>query len=224
MAANYNGLTRNTWSGTWSPSGNHPIVLNNEIRGGIHFVSGASGDHLTDIAGQRLEEGMMVYVKNSYSNITGDKFYIYKLRDGESRNTSTGAMPNAAENWSQFTATAEYSGGSVFANITTSEIDTADSTAITIIPDVVMQASLQVDTEISSRELTVSETIRAGAIVADGSRLTNIFPDQTNNRDRYLTTTGTALSWRELPGAFGLEIDGGSAVTELGFVIDGGDA
>lgn len=224
MSANYNGLTRNTWSGTWSPSGNHPIALNNEIRGGIHFVSGALGDQLTDIVGQRLEEGMMVYVKNSYSNITGDKFYIYKLRDGESRNSSTGAMPNTVQNWSQLTATAEYSGGSVFSNIITSEIDTVDSTAITIIPDVVMQASLQVDTEISSRELTVSETIRAGAIVADGSRLTNIFPDQTNNRDRYLTTTGTILSWRELPGAFGLEIDGGSAVTELGFVIDGGDA
>lgn len=224
MAANYNGLTRNTWSGTWSPSGDHPIAVNNEIRGGIHFVSGAAGDQLTDITGQRLEEGMMVYVKNSYSSITGDKFYIYKLRDGESRNTSTGAMPNAAENWSQLTATAEYSGGTVFANITTSEIDTADSTAITIIPDVLMRASLQVETEIRSREITVSETITAGQIIADGSRLTNIFPDQTNNRDRYLTTTGTDLRWRELPGAFGLEIDAGNAATESQYVIDGGAA
>ena len=34
---NYNGLTRNQWPGTFSPSSNHPIVLDTEIRGGLRY-------------------------------------------------------------------------------------------------------------------------------------------------------------------------------------------
>ena len=73
--ANYDGLTRNAWTGTWSPSGDHPIVLDTEIRGGLRHVSGDLGDQLTDISGQRLQEGMLVYVKNTYGSVTGDTFY-----------------------------------------------------------------------------------------------------------------------------------------------------
>ena len=101
--ANYDGLTRNAWTGTWSPSGDHPIVLDTEIRGGLRHVSGDSGDQLTDISGQRLQEGMLVYVKNTYGSVTGNKFYQYSLLTGESRNTSTGEMPNAAGNWTEVT-------------------------------------------------------------------------------------------------------------------------
>ena len=101
--ANYDGLTRNAWSGTWSPSGDHPIVLDTEIRGGLRHVSGDSGDQLTDISGQRLQEGMLVYVKNTYGSVTGDTFYQYSLLSGESRDTSTGEMPNAAGNWTEVT-------------------------------------------------------------------------------------------------------------------------
>ena len=100
---NYDGLTRNTWTGTWSPSGDHPIVLDTEIRGSLRYVSGDAGDQLTDIQGQRLQEGMLVYVKNTYGSVTGEKYYSYSLLSGESRNASTGDMPNAAGNWSEVT-------------------------------------------------------------------------------------------------------------------------
>lgn len=99
MATIYNGLTRNIWSGTWSPSGEHPIVLSNEVRGGLQHVSGDIGDRLTDISGQRLQEGMLVYVKNAYDNISGDTFYQYILGSGEVRDISTGAVPNNPSNW-----------------------------------------------------------------------------------------------------------------------------
>jgi hypothetical protein len=101
--ADYNGLTRNAWTGTWSPSGDHPIVLDTEIRGGLRYVSGDAGDQLTDITGQRLQEGMLVYVKNTYGSVDGGKFYQYSLLSGESRNLSTGDMPNAAGNWTEVT-------------------------------------------------------------------------------------------------------------------------
>lgn len=103
MASNYDGLTRNQWPGTWSPSNTFPIVLDTEIRGGPRMVTGNSGDRLTDIPGQRIEEGMLVYVKTGYSangyTRTSETYYQYKLLDGESRNASTGAMPNADANW-----------------------------------------------------------------------------------------------------------------------------
>ena len=100
--SDYNGLTRNAWTGTWSPSGGHPIVLDTEIRGGLRYISGDVGDQLTDIPGQRLQEGMLVFVKSTYGSVTGNKFYQYSLFGGEQRNTSTGDMPNAAGNWTEF--------------------------------------------------------------------------------------------------------------------------
>ena len=96
----YNGLTRNTWTGTWSPTGPHPIGIANELRGGLHAITGLPGEQLTDIPGQRLEEGMLVYVRDTYGAVTGNAFYQYSLLGGESRNPSTGIMPNNAGNWS----------------------------------------------------------------------------------------------------------------------------
>ena len=94
--ANYDGLTKNDWPGTWVPSSEHPIALSNEIRGGLHVVSGEAGDTLTDISGQRLAEGMLVY------NTSDSRYYMYTLLDGETRNSSTGYMPNNSGNWSVF--------------------------------------------------------------------------------------------------------------------------
>lgn len=96
---NYDGLTRNTWPGTWSPSSTHPIVLDTEIRGSLRFVSGTGTDTVINIPGARLQEGMLVYVANSHSVFLGGAYYKYKLLSGESRNASTGAMPNATGNW-----------------------------------------------------------------------------------------------------------------------------
>ena len=99
----YDGLTRNQWPGTWSPSSDHPIVLDTEIRGALRFVSGGAGDKLTDITGQRLQEGMLVYLKTGYGSFTSNTYYKYTLQGSETRNAATGAMPNAAANWSVVT-------------------------------------------------------------------------------------------------------------------------
>lgn len=102
--ANYNGLTRNQWPGTWSPSSNHPIVLDTEIRGGLRYVSGDSGDKVTDITGQRLQDGMIVYVENQHTvgtkTFEAGKYYQYAVQSGESRDSSTGVLPNDSDNWS----------------------------------------------------------------------------------------------------------------------------
>ena len=106
MASNYDGLTRNVWPGTWSTGTNAPIVLDTEVRGTLHSITGNVSDRLTDIAGARIQEGMLVYVKNTYTSgsttYTGDKYYTYKLLGSEVRSTITGAVPNADGNWSLF--------------------------------------------------------------------------------------------------------------------------
>jgi hypothetical protein len=106
MAGNYNGLTRNPWPGTWSSGASHPIVLDSELRGSLRYISGASGSQLTDITGQRLEEGMLVYVKAGYTaggyTRKSETYYQYRLLPGQSRNILTGATPNAEENWREF--------------------------------------------------------------------------------------------------------------------------
>jgi len=106
MATNYDGLTRNVWPGTWSTGTNSPIVLDTEVRGTLQSISGDSGDRLTDIPGARIQEGMLVYVKNGYTSgsttYTADKYYTYKLQGSEVRSNVTGAVPNADANWSIF--------------------------------------------------------------------------------------------------------------------------
>lgn len=102
--ANYDGLTRNAWPGTWSPSANHPIVLDTELRGSLRFVSGTSGDQLSDITGQRLQDGMLVYIANSYGDYTGGEYYKYSVLSGESRDSNTGELPNNPGNWSNYSA------------------------------------------------------------------------------------------------------------------------
>lgn len=94
--SNYDGLTRNEWSGTWSPAGDFPIVLDTEIRGGLRLVTGEPGDTRLDIPGQRLQEGMLVFDKST--NI----YYKYISLPGETRNSSTGDLPNNDDNWELF--------------------------------------------------------------------------------------------------------------------------
>jgi hypothetical protein len=115
MATDYSGLTRNQWPGTWSAASNTiPIVLDTEIRGGLRQVSGDVNDRLTDIPGQRLQEGMLAYVKTGYTADGATRasggYYKYVLLSGQSRNSSTGAMPNAEGNWSDFSAASVSSG------------------------------------------------------------------------------------------------------------------
>lgn len=106
MAETY-GLTINQWPGTWSPSASHPIVLDAEIRGSLRTITGDSGDRLGDITGQRLQDGMIVYVQKTYldssfdsiNSIIGGQYYKYNMLDGEYRDSNTGDLLNAKENW-----------------------------------------------------------------------------------------------------------------------------
>lgn len=107
MTTNYDGLTRNIWTGTWSPDGKFPIVLDTEVRGTLQGISGDLGDRLTDITGQRLTEGMLVYLKTGYTvgliTRDSDSYYKYLLLPGEVRDPITGEMPNAEANWTKLT-------------------------------------------------------------------------------------------------------------------------
>ena len=100
--ADYNGLTRNAWPGTWSPSSNHPIVLDTEMRGGLRYVSGDSGDRVSDITGQRLQDGMLIYVKKAHEGFEAEQYYSFKLQAGQYRDSATGELPNAGSNWEEF--------------------------------------------------------------------------------------------------------------------------
>lgn len=50
-------------------------------------------------------------------------------------------------------------------------------------------------------------------------------PPQAGNQGKYLYTNGIVPSWEDVPGVFGLVIDGGNAaVASSDFIIDGGAA
>jgi hypothetical protein len=102
--ANYDGLTRNPWPGTWSTNGVHPIALDVELRGGLRLVSGSGTDTLVNIPSGMLQNGMLAYVASGYhADVSSDTYYKYSILSGESRNDETGFLPNNSGNWSEFT-------------------------------------------------------------------------------------------------------------------------
>jgi hypothetical protein len=89
--ANYDGLSRNAWPGTWSTNGTHPIILDTEQRGGLRYVSGSGTDILVNIPSGMLQDGMLAYVASGYhADVSANKYYKYSILDGESRNGDTG--------------------------------------------------------------------------------------------------------------------------------------
>ena len=118
MSTDYNGLTINEWPGTWTATSAQPIVLGNEVRGALHSISGDTSDRLHDISGQRLSDGMLVYVKTGYSTpdaaYESNTYYSYRGLPGEERNPLTGALPNKPANW-------------IRAHIDTGQVQDADS-------------------------------------------------------------------------------------------------
>lgn len=101
---NYDGLARNAWPGTWSTNGTHPIVLDVEQRGGLRLVSGSGTDTLVNVASGMLQDGMLAYVASGYhADVSTGKYYKYSVLEGESRDSSTGFLPNNSGNWSEFT-------------------------------------------------------------------------------------------------------------------------
>ena len=71
MAINTNGLPQIAGPRTLV-SGGPPIVLGNEVRGGIHRISGETGDTLSTIDARRLQAGMLVYDENT------SQFFMYR--------------------------------------------------------------------------------------------------------------------------------------------------
>ena len=89
-------------------SGTHPIVLGNDIRGALHSILD-SDKRLTDITGQRLEEGMLVYLKVGYEvtedlidyTYNSNTYYTYRVQTGDEGRTdaNAGSLPNSNINW-----------------------------------------------------------------------------------------------------------------------------
>jgi hypothetical protein len=77
-------------------------------------------------------------------------------------------------------------------------------------------------------DVTTTGNVRGSYIIGNGSLLTGItssLPPQTGNFGKYLYTNGTSPSWQDVPGVFGLVIDGGNAErASTDFIIDGGGA
>lgn len=124
---NYDGLARNAWPGTWSTNGTHPIVLDVEQRGGLRLVSGSGTDTLVNVASGMLQDGMLAYVASGYhADVSAGKYYKYSVLEGESRDSSTGFLPNNSGNWSEFTT----GGGNRTYNNITADFSMSDSSDV----------------------------------------------------------------------------------------------
>lgn len=125
------GLTISAWPGTLGSSDVQPIVIDQQIRGGLRFCAGGSIEKLTEIRPQRLENGMLVYLKTGYTDSgttrVGDKYYKYYT--SSTRNTTTGELPNAESNWTLFDPGT--SSGTSFSFPTSQVMETTNTTAAT---------------------------------------------------------------------------------------------
>lgn len=218
MAANYDGLTRNTWPGTWSPATTAPIALDTELRGTLQSITGLSGDQLTNIPGQRIQEGMLVYVKNEYVSgsytRTGDRYYTYKLQSGEVRSTSTGAVPNAEINWSEVTFGSSGSSGSTYT------LPVASSTTL---GGVKIGSGL----EINNGVVNVTGTTTSAPIRRATAQLwTDVNPILGDGELAFEIDTATfklgdgILHWNDLPYVSGEKGDQGIPGNQINKVID----
>jgi hypothetical protein len=70
----------------------------------------------------------------------------------------------------------------------------------------------------------VSSSATGNSVTVDIYGASNFLPPQAGNIGNVLSTDGTNTLWQNLPGAFGLVIDGGNAVYVSPYIIDGGFA
>lgn len=70
----------------------------------------------------------------------------------------------------------------------------------------------------------VSSSATGNSITVDIYGTSNFLPPQAGNIGNVLSTDGTNTLWQNMPGAFGLVIDGGNAVYSSPYIIDGGFA
>ena len=89
-----------------------PIVVDKDIRGSLQYLSGETGDQILDISGRRVQEGMLVYIKNGYEESdtpnptirVSETYYQYTLSDGDSdiRDFGDGSLANNIGNWTKW--------------------------------------------------------------------------------------------------------------------------
>lgn len=168
--ANYDGLTRNAWPGTWSTNGTHPITLDTEQRGGLRYISGSGTDTLVNIPSGMLQDGMLAYVASGYhADVSTDKYYKYSILEGESRNSDTGFLPNASGNWSEFTT----GGGARTYNNVTANFTMTDSSDVVFIDTSSNAVNINLPTAVGKggQELLFKfkDGSNSGVLIANGS-------------------------------------------------------
>ena len=211
MSTNYDGLTVNKWPGTWSPTGDHPIVLDREIRGGLRFVSGDQGDKLTDIPGQRLQEGMIAYLKTGYTDngieFKSNTYYQFNLLEGQTRNTSTGSLPNSVSNWAEFSSGSGGGGGpGVNGSAFITDIQPQDS------DQSVGEKVFSSDGQVLDSCSTTTDLVRVSILALPGN--TNYKPQLTVNG----TVVTGLVSQSDAPlfrGTIDVDLQGGDSVVIL---------
>ena len=105
MAINLNGLNIIPQGATLTTGGSAPLGLNNEIRGGVHRVSGTGTDTRTDISGALLQAGMLVYDEATslhYQYVNVGDAPADPPNPNDPYRDALGNLPNAAENWAVF--------------------------------------------------------------------------------------------------------------------------
>ena len=91
MAIDTTGLSAVIFPNTLSTGdSSYPIVLENEVRGGLQFVTGGSNDTHLNIAGQRLQFGMLVW------NAADATYYQYT---GTTARNAMGELNNTSADW-----------------------------------------------------------------------------------------------------------------------------
>ena len=107
MATNLSGLNFIPQSATLTTGGGAPLGLNNEIRGGVHRVSGNTGDtHLT-IDGRYLQAGMLVFDESTstlYQYINFGPAEDPATDPNDPWRRADGTVPNTTDNWVVFEA------------------------------------------------------------------------------------------------------------------------
>jgi hypothetical protein len=104
MSSNYSYITTVNAPGLLKPQLGVPALLDTDMRGGLRAIDGITGDRLSDIGGLMLQDGMLVYVRNTYTGTSNTIFtggYYYKYSYTGSR--ATGMLPTGDSYWSPFT-------------------------------------------------------------------------------------------------------------------------
>jgi hypothetical protein len=162
---------------------------------------------------------MLVYVKNSYISgqyvRTGDRYYTYKLQTGESRNSSTGAVPNSEANWSEISFGSSGSGS----NYTLPIASSSTLGGIKIGSGIAVSQDGTISVDVSSITATPLTIKTNGTVVTSQSASINFTGDSVTT-----TAVGNDVTVNISSLAIGINLDGGGPGSVYGGInpIDGG--